>query len=79
MRRHILSTFENLPVSGEYLHRDCYEVSKKYGKDTFIVIDKLGSKYIPKLWSFKRAVDLITDRLPFLPKKKSPMGYNFRF
>jgi len=71
MRRHILSTFENLPVSGEYLHRDCYEVSKKYGKDTFIVIDKLGSKYIPKLWGLKRAVDLITDRLPFLPKKMS--------
>ena len=46
IRRDILSTFTSLPVSGEYLHRDCYDASKKYGKDTFLVIDKLGSKYI---------------------------------
>jgi D-lactate dehydrogenase len=71
MRRDILSTFKTLPVSGEYLHRDCYEVSKKYGKDTFLVIDKLGSKYIPKLFGLKRTVDRIADRLPFLPKKLS--------
>jgi len=71
MRRDILSTFKTLPVSGEYLHRDCYEVSKKYGKDTFLVIDKLGSKYIPKLFGLKRTVDRLADRLPFLPKKMS--------
>jgi D-lactate dehydrogenase len=71
MRRDILSTFKTLPVSGEYLHRDCYAVSKKYGKDTFLVIDKLGSKYIPKLFGLKRTVDRIADRLPFLPKKLS--------
>jgi D-lactate dehydrogenase len=71
MRRDILSTFKSLPVSGEYLHRDCYEVSKKYGKDTFLVIDKLGSKYIPKLFGLKRTIDRIADRLPFLPKKMS--------
>ena len=71
MRRDILSTFKTLPVSGEYLHRDCYAVSKKYGKDTFLVIDKLGSKYIPKLFGLKRTVDRTADRLPFLPKKLS--------
>lgn len=31
IRRDILSKFDNLPVSGEYLHRDCYDASKKYG------------------------------------------------
>jgi len=71
MRRDILSTFKTLPVSGEYMHRDCYEVSKRYGKDTFLVIDKLGSKYIPKLFGLKRVVDRIADRLPLLPKKMS--------
>ncbi len=71
MRRDILTSFTTLPVSGEYLHRDCYEVSKKYGKDTFIVIDKLGSKYIPKMFSLKRTVDRIADKLPLLPKKMS--------
>lgn len=71
IRRDMLSTFQHLPVSGEYLHRDCYAVSKKYGKDTFLVIDKLGSKYIPKMFSIKRAVDRFADKLPLLPNKMS--------
>lgn len=71
IRRDMLTTFENLPVSGEYLHRDCYAVSKKYGKDTFLVIDNLGSKYIPKMFNIKRAVDRFADKLTFLPNKMS--------
>ena len=71
MRRHILSEFENLPVSGEYLGRDYYDVCKKYGKDTFLVIDKLGSKYIPKLFGLKRQVDRIAGNFKFLPSKLS--------
>jgi D-lactate dehydrogenase len=60
-----------LPVSGEYLHRDCYDASKKYGKDTFIVINKLGAKFIPKMFALKRNVDRIADNLKFLPSKLS--------
>lgn len=71
MRRDILTQFKMLPVSGEYLHRDCYAVSKKYGKDTFVVIDKLGSKYIPKLFGLKRTVDRIAGNFSFLPSKLS--------
>ena len=71
MRRNILTQFKTLPVSGEYLHRDCYAVSKKYGKDTFVVIDKLGSKFIPKLFGIKRTVDRIASNFVFLPNKLS--------
>ncbi|MED5511044.1 MAG: D-lactate dehydrogenase [Pseudomonadota bacterium] len=71
MRRDILSGFKNLPVSGEYLGRDYYDVCKKYGKDTFLVIDKLGSKYIPKLFAMKRSVDRIAGKFKFLPSKLS--------
>lgn len=71
VRRDVLSTFKNLPDSGEYLHRDCYDVSKKYGKDMFIVISKLGAKFIPKLFAFKRKFDAFTDKLGFLPNKMS--------
>jgi len=71
IRRDMLSSFKSLPVSGEYLHRDCYDVSKKYGKDTFIVIDKFGSKYIPKLFGLKRYVDRIASNFKFLPSKLS--------
>lgn len=71
IRRDMLGKFTNLPVSGEYLHRDCYDAAKKYGKDTFIVIDKLGSKYIPAMFSMKRTVDRIAGNFKFLPSKMS--------
>ncbi len=71
IRRDVLSTFKSLPVSGEYMHRDCYDASKKYGKDTFLVINKLGSKYIPKMFAMKRTVDRIAGNLKFLPNKFS--------
>jgi D-lactate dehydrogenase len=71
VRRDILSSFKHLPDSGEYLHRDCYDVSKKYGKDMFIVINKLGAKFIPRLFAFKRKFDAFADKLGFLPNKMS--------
>ena len=71
IRRDILSQFKHLPTSGEYLHRDCYDAAKKYSKDTFIVIDKLGADYIPKLFEFKRIVDLIADKVKIFPDQFS--------
>ena len=71
IRRDILSQFKHLPTSGEYLHRDCYDAAKKYSKDTFIVIDKLGANYIPKLFEFKRIVDLIANKVKILPDQFS--------
>ena len=71
IRRDILSQFKHLPTSGEYLHRDCYDAAKEYSKDTFIVIDKLGADYIPKLFEFKRIVDLIANKIKVLPDQFS--------
>ena len=71
IRRDILSEFKNLPTSGEYLHRDCYDATKKYGKDTFVVIDKMGPSFIPKLFALKRKVDLFADMFKVLPNKFS--------
>ena len=67
IRRDILTQFKNLPISGEYLHRDCYDAAKKYSKDTFVVIEKLGSSFIPILFEFKRIVDLIANKTKILP------------
>jgi len=71
MRRDILGEFKNLPVSGEYIHRHVYDITKKYGKDSFFIIDKFGSKYIPKLFGMKAVVDRHADKISFLPKKLS--------
>lgn len=77
IRRAILSTFKQLPTSGEYLHRDCYDAAKKYSKDTFVVIDKLGPNYIPKLFNLKRKMDLLADKFSILPSKFSDKFMQF--
>ena len=62
LRREILSKFKNLPTSGDYLHRDCYDAAKKYSKDTFIVIEKLGTNFLPTLFELKRKVDHLSKK-----------------
>ena len=71
MRRDILSKFKNIPTTGDYLHRACYDATKKYSKDNFIVIDQLGTSFIPTLFALKRKVDLIAGRFKFMPDKFS--------
>lgn len=63
IRRHILGNFANLPISGEYIHRDAYDVAATYGKDTFLFIQKLGTDRMPALFATKAKVDALTDRL----------------
>ena len=77
IRRDILSDFVNLPTSGEYLHRDCYDAAKKYSKDTFLAIEKMGTSFIPKFFELKRKVDLIAQKFKFLPNKFSEILMQF--
>ncbi|MDC6480793.1 D-lactate dehydrogenase [Flavobacteriaceae bacterium] len=71
IRREILNNFKELPRLGDYMHRDCYDAAKKYSKDTFIVIEKLGTNFLPSLFEFKRIVDIIAEKVKFLPEKFS--------
>ena len=54
LRRHMLSQFENLPVAGEYMHRDIFDIAEVYGKDTFMMIDKLGTDQMPRFFHPER-------------------------
>ncbi|MFO1164458.1 MAG: D-lactate dehydrogenase [Paracoccus sp. (in: a-proteobacteria)] len=63
IRRHILGQFESLPIAGEYIHRDAYDIAARYGKDTFLFIQKLGTDRMPALFSAKARVDALTERL----------------
>ena len=71
LRREILSKFKNLPTSGDYLHRDCYDAAKKYSKDTFIVIEKLGTNFLPTLFELKRKVDHLSKKTSLFPNNLS--------
>jgi D-lactate dehydrogenase len=67
VRRAVLAKFKHLPISGEYLHRDAFEIAEKYGKDTFLMIHYLGTARLPGLFALKARFDALFDRIPFLP------------
>ncbi|NVO54216.1 D-lactate dehydrogenase [Rhodobacteraceae bacterium B1Z28] len=66
LRRHILSEFKSLPVSAEYMQRDVFDIAEAYGKDTVLMIDKLGTDRLPMFFAMKGAVDSRLRRVPFL-------------
>ena len=67
IRRHALQSFSQVPISGEYLHRDAFDVAEKYGKDSFLAIHYLGTSRIPALFALKSRFDALFNRLGFLP------------
>ena len=62
MRRHMLTDFEHLPISAEYIHRDAFDIAAVYGKDTFFAIDRLGTDWLPQLFAFKARLDSFASR-----------------
>jgi D-lactate dehydrogenase len=67
IRRHILSKFKALPIEGEYLHRDAFAIAEKYGKDTFLSIQYLGTDRLPTMFAIKGWFDAWCARLKFVP------------
>ena len=63
IRRHILAEFKNLPVAGEYMHRDIYDIAEQYGKDTFLMIDKLGTDKMPFFFTLKGRADAMLEKV----------------
>ncbi|EJD6659980.1 D-lactate dehydrogenase [Enterobacter cloacae] len=64
IRRHILGEFTHLPVAGEYMHRDIYDIAERYGKDTFLMIDKLGTDKMPFFFTMKGRTDATLEKVP---------------
>jgi D-lactate dehydrogenase len=67
IRRHALQEFAHLPISGEYLHRDAFDVAEKYGKDMFLAISYLGTSRLPALFALKNRFDSFFNRIGLLP------------
>ncbi|ORM80601.1 D-lactate dehydrogenase [Pantoea deleyi] len=66
LRRHMLAHFTHLPVAGEYMHRDIYDIAEVYGKDTFLMIDKLGTDKMPLFFTLKGRVDAWLSKFSFI-------------
>lgn len=68
LRREMLAGDLPLPVSAEYMHREAYDLTEKYGKDVFLAIYHLGTKFLPRLFAIKGRCDAVlpsgwTDRI----------------
>ncbi|KAF1712152.1 D-lactate dehydrogenase [Pseudoxanthomonas kalamensis DSM 18571] len=63
VRRHLLATSERLPISGEYIHRDAFDIGDKYGKDTFLLIDRFGTDKVPAAFALKSRIDGMFERI----------------
>ncbi|KCV82158.1 D-lactate dehydrogenase [Actibacterium atlanticum] len=64
LRRRILADFKTLPISAEYMHEEVFDISDLYGKDTMVMIDKLGTDRLPMFFAMKGAVDARLANVP---------------
>ena len=68
LRRRLLGELPDLPISGEYLHRDCFDIAHRYGKDIVMMIHRLGTDRLPMFFAMKGAMDARLGKLRFLPR-----------
>lgn len=68
LRRRLLKELPELPISGEYMHRECFDVAHRYGKDTVLMIHWLGTDRLPLFFALKGAIDARLNKVAFLPK-----------
>ncbi len=67
LRRRLLSELPELPVSGEYLHAECFDIAQRFGKDTLLMIHWFGTDRLPLFFAVKGALDARLNKLSFLP------------
>ncbi|HEN3327145.1 TPA: D-lactate dehydrogenase [Yersinia enterocolitica] len=66
LRRAILRDFKHLPIAGEYMHRDIFDIAEVYGKDTFVMINSMGINNMPRFFTLKGKIDARLSKVPFL-------------
>jgi D-lactate dehydrogenase len=71
LRRRLLGSGGHLPIAGEYMHRDIYDVSAIYGKDTFWLIKKYGTEVMPGFFALKSRVDATLANWSWAPRNLS--------
>ncbi len=71
LREKVLLEVKYLPDMAEYMHKSFFEASENFCKDSFLIIKKLGTKFLPKLFSIKRRIDNYLSFLKFIEKNIS--------
>jgi D-lactate dehydrogenase len=66
LRRSILTERASLPIAGEYLHRDAFDLADRYGKDQFLLIEWLGTARLPLFYALLNCLEGLLARIPRL-------------
>lgn len=67
LRHRLLAPGMELPVSCEYMHRDIFDLSARYAKDMFAVIERFGTDAMPHVFAWKARIDRLLGRFALLP------------
>lgn len=57
IRRYLLTEAPELPIAAEYYDKTAFEIGEKYGKDTFLFINRFGPNRVPKALALKNKID----------------------
>jgi D-lactate dehydrogenase len=74
IRREVLAKFHHMPISGEYLQRDAFEITETYGKNTLLLIQYLGTPRLPTLFELKSHSHAFFKRFSFLHSHLTDRG-----
>ncbi|MGB3375651.1 MAG: D-lactate dehydrogenase [Microbacterium sp.] len=67
LRRGVLRSERQLPISGEYFDRATFDLAEKYGKDTFVGLKYAGSRQLRRMFALKSWANGIFAKIfPFL-------------
>ena len=67
LRRKLLTELDPLPILGEYIHREAFDLAARYGRDTRLFIQWFGTRRMPYLFALKGWADARLRGMRLLP------------
>ena len=64
LRRRLLTELDPLPIVGEYIHREAWDMAARFGRDTRLFIEWFGTARMPALFALKGWADARLRRVP---------------
>ena len=64
LRRRLLTELDPLPIVGEYIHREAWDMAARFGRDTRLFIEWFGTARMPLMFAVKGWADARLRKLP---------------
>ncbi|MBB1492506.1 D-lactate dehydrogenase [Paracoccus sp. MC1854] len=64
LRRRLLTELDPLPIVGEYIHREAWDMAARFGRDTRLFIEWFGTARMPVMFALKGWADARLRKIP---------------